>query len=450
MSNFQTLTTHTNNENAKKQKVYIKTFGCRTNIVDSEIMLTQIKNTNKGINYDITLDDTKADIIIVNSCTVTNNADYKTRAYISSIKKQNNKAKILFTGCGVKSQAKKLYDEHKIHTVFESSNKENIKKILQNTNLNRKYIKGTFDNTDKVIINSYQNKTKAFVKIQEGCNFACSYCIIPSVRGHSRSFEVDYILKQVRTLAQNGHQEFVLTGTNIGSYSKSQKNNKTSLAGLCKQIFKIDGVKRLRLSSIEPTQIDDEFFEILKENQLAKYLHIALQHSDKKMLKIMKRRNKVDKDLELFNKLSEYGFALGSDFIVGHPYESEIIFENAFNMLKKFPLTHLHIFPFSKRANTPSALMKEQVDKKTANIRAKIIRELIESKNYNFRKQLKQNKKSINILVENLKNGFYSGYDEYFNLAKTKQEKHNFKLDLKGKWINTKKFDVKQGFNEII
>jgi len=441
------------NNTTNKKKVYIKTFGCRTNLVDSEIMSSLIQD-----DYEITNNDAIADIIIINSCTVTNSADYRARAYISSInknKQSNNEQKqILFTGCGVKSQGKKLFDESKVHSVFESSNKENIKSILKTANSKRDFIEGDFSSTDKTIINSYQNKTKAFVKIQEGCDFACSYCIIPSVRGPSRSFEVEYITKQISTLAQNGHSEFVLTGTNIGSYARSQKHknkeDKITLAGLCKEIFKIQGVKRLRLSSIEPTQIDDEFFEILREPQLAKYLHIALQYTNSKMLKIMKRRSKVEQDLALFEKISEYGYALGSDFIVGHPYESQEIFDDAFDMLQKFPLTHLHTFCFSKRANTPSALMSEQVDKKTASYRATQIRELIKTKNFDFRAKLRANNKSINVLVESAKDGYYLGYDEYFNLAKIKQKDNTKNNELKGKWIDTTSYEVKSEFNEIV
>ncbi len=437
------------NNIANKKKVYIKTFGCRTNLVDSEIMSSLIID-----DYEIINNDKVADIIIINSCTVTNSADYRARAYISSITKNDSREKqILFTGCGVKSQGKKLFNENKVHSVFESSNKERISSILKTTSQKRDFIEGDFATTDKTIIHSYQNKTKAFVKIQEGCDFACSYCIIPSVRGPSRSFEVEYITKQISTLAQNGHSEFVLTGTNIGSYTKAQKNKskeyKTTLAGLCKEIFKIQGVKRLRLSSIEPTQIDDEFFEILREPQLAKYLHIALQYTNSKMLKIMKRRSKVEQDLALFEKISEYGYALGSDFIVGHPYESQEIFDDAFKMLQKFPLTHLHTFCFSKRANTPSALMDEQVDKKTASNRAAKIRELIAKKNFDFRAKLKQNNKSINVLVESLKDEYYMGYDEYFNLSKIKQ-KDNKNNELKGKWIDTTSYEVRNEFNEII
>ena len=191
---------------------------------------------------------------------------------------------------------------------------------------------GDLTSLDETIVHEYTGKTKAFIKIQEGCNFRCSYCIIPYVRGNARSQDEAKIIEQVQKLALNGYGEFVLTGTNIGSYGKDKDS---SLGKLVQRLGAIRGVRRIRLGSIEPVQIDDSFREILSEPWLERHLHVALQHTSERMLELMRRRNNVKRDLELFTELSEKGFALGTDFITGHPGESEEIWQEAYTTLEE-------------------------------------------------------------------------------------------------------------------
>jgi len=409
------------------KKVFFKTFGCRTNIYDTQIMIANLKD------FIVVQSESEADIIVINSCTVTNSADSNVRAYVNSIKKLNKK--IYFTGCGVLTKGESLFKEKKIDAVFGASLKENINELLQKDNF---FEVGDLNHLDKTIITKMEGKTKAFVKIQEGCDFSCSYCIIPAVRGAARSYDEDLIIEQIKILASNGFGEFVLTGTNLGSYgkeiSKNYKEKGDKLAKLLKKISKIRGVRRIRLGSVEPVQITEEFKEILKEPWMAKHLHIALQHTSPKMLKIMNRRNKLESDLELFNEIAEYGFAIGTDFIVGHPGEDEEIFNEAYKNLKKFPLTHIHLFTYSKRDGTKSALMKNSVRGDIAKKRLNLIKKLVDEKNYNFRKRLK---KTLQILVEQKKDGFFIGYDEYFNKNKIKSE-----LDLENSWVEISDFEV--------
>lgn len=407
-------------------KIYFKTFGCRTNIYDSEVMKNSLKN------HEICDDETKADVIVINSCTVTNGADSDVRNYINKANK--NGKKVFLTGCGAISRGKELFDNGKVFGVFGSSKKENITEIIEK---NIKFIDlGDINKSQNSIVKNFKKYTKAFVKIQEGCDFNCSYCIIPSVRGHARSKDESIILKEVLNLANNGFSEIVLTGTNIGSYGK---DTRTSLSKLLKKLSQINGIKRIRLGSLEPSQIDDEFKELLNEKWLEKHLHIALQHTSETMLKIMRRRNKAFKDIELFNELASKGYALGTDFIVGHPGESDKIWLEALNNFKSFPLTHIHAFVYSPRDNTHSATLKIDVDGKIAKERLKTLQDIVEQNNFEFRKK---HYNELNVLVEQKNGDFFTGFDEYYNKIYIKSDK-----DLTHNWIKVKKYEIEKRGN---
>ena len=398
-------------------KVFIKTFGCRSNIFDSEIMKNRFNNLANN--------EEEADIIIVNSCTVTNFADRDIRQYINKWQSKQ----IIFTGCGAYTQGEKLFKENKVKAVLGHKFKEEIDKYLDFRGINL----GDFDFSNKETLKEV-HKSKAFIKIQEGCDFECAYCIIPKVRGHSRSIDEKVIIDEVKYLAERGIKEFVLTGINMGSYGK---DTNTSLAQLIKKMMKIRGVKRIRLGSLEPSQINEELIELTQSGVLEKHLHIALQHTSDKMLRIMKRRNRVSSTLPLFEKLSSMGIALGTDFIVGHPGESEDIWQEALNNFKKYPLTHIHIFRYSPREGTLSATMKQDVPGDVAKKRAKILEEIVKKNNYEFRKQ----KMPLLVHIEDEKNGFLYGYDEYYNKMQLPNEFQ------KGEWVRVEKYEVKEDIN---
>jgi len=379
--------------------------------------------------YDIVNNENEADVIVVNSCTVTNSADSNLKYYLSKVKNK----KILLTGCAAHSIGDMLFKENKVFGVFGHSEKEKIDTLLEKNE--RFYEIGDLNFVNEKIVTNIKDRSRAFIKIQEGCDFECAYCIIPAVRGHARSMSENKIIEQITLLANNGFSEFILTGINMGSYGK---DTNTSLAKLLKKIFKINGVKRVRLGSLEPSQIDDEFIDILDNPLLERHLHIALQYADDRMLRIMKRRNRVQSTLELFEKLADKGFALGTDYIVGHPGESAEIFESGLENLKKFPLTHIHLFRYSKRDGTKSAKLTQDVAGDIAKKRHKIIDELIKEKNYNFR----LHKKPLKVLVENQKNGYFEGYDEYFNKMIIKSD-----LDLTHQWIDISEYEVKKENN---
>jgi len=407
-----------------KKKVYFKTFGCRTNLYDSQVMMHSMQD------YEVTQNETEADAIVINSCTVTNGADTHVRSYISQVEKNNVGAKLFLTGCGAHTKGESLLKENRIHGVFGQSEKQKIDMLLKKEQ--PFYEKGDLNHIDDVIVDDFVGKSRAFIKIQEGCNFRCSYCIIPFVRGDARSMNEAKILEQISRLALNGFGEFILTGTNVGSYGQ---DTKTSLATLMKKISQIRGVRRIRLGSVEPIQITDEFLELLDEPWLEKHLHIALQHTSPEMLKIMNRRNVYKQDRKLFEHLADKGFAIGTDFITGHPGESEALWLEGMKNARELPLTHIHAFTYSKRDGTKSATMKPEVNGKVAKQRLHEIQELIEEKNLAFRKAFSG---ELDVLVESYKEGLYHGLDQHFNKIAIKSDD-----DLLGNWVKVSNFEAK-------
>ncbi len=408
------------------KRVFLKTFGCRTNIYDSQIMAENIKDFLLVENED------DADIVVINSCTVTNSADSSARSYINSLQKEGKK--VILAGCGAMSKGEALFESEKVFGVFGHSQKKNINELLKKKS--RFFEPGDLVSIDETIVEDFSSRTKAFIKIQEGCDFNCSYCIIPSVRGGARSQDEALILLQIEKLAANGYGEFVLTGTNIGSYGKDKNS---SIAKLLKKISMIKGVRRVRLGSLEPMQIDDEFMELLDESWLEKHLHIALQHTSLSMLKIMRRRNNLLHDLELFETISQKGFALGTDFIVGHPGESETIWQEAVENFQKFPITHLHAFTYSKREGTHSASMRESINGKIAKERLKRLEEIVSENSLFFRKKFSD---ELIVLVEEKKGEYQVGYDQFYNRVFIKSP-----LDLEKEWVYLKDVTVKKEGN---
>jgi MiaB-like tRNA modifying enzyme len=412
------------------KKVFFKTFGCRTNQFDTQVMISKLRD------FSLCDDESLADIVVVNSCTVTNGADVSVRGYISSIKRKNPNAKVILAGCGSHSKGESLFENGAVFGVMGHSEKEKINQILQH---DKPFFQiGDLNHIDSTIVENFIGKSRAFIKIQEGCSFDCSYCIIPAVRGLARSHDEATIIDQVTKLASNGFGEFILTGTNVGSYGKDKN---TSLAKLLKKLSNIRGVRRIRIGSLEPIQIDDEFMELLVEPWMAKHLHIALQHTDDTMLKLMQRRNSFKSDLKLFEKISNCGYAIGTDFIVGHPGESQEIWLEALRRVKMLPLTHIHAFSYSKRDNTLSASMNDIVRGDIAKARHKELTKIIKDKNYEFRKQHSTN---LHVLFENGKDGVYRGFDQYFNRVVAKSDE-----DLSSNWILLDSVEVLYENNQV-
>lgn len=408
------------------KKVFLKTFGCRTNIYDTEVMASNLGD------YCRVFDEKDADIVIVNSCTVTNSADVRVRSYIRRMNSANKR--VIIAGCGALSRGESLKEEGLVHGVIGHSQKTNIAKLLDKDS---PFVqKGDLLSLD--LPNALSgNKTKAFVKIQEGCDFQCSYCIIPSVRGKARSHKELDLLKQIDKLVNKGFSEIVLTGTNIGSYGK---DTNSSLGHLLQKLGDIKGLKRVRLGSIEPVQIDGAVLEVLNESWIERHLHIALQHTSPKMLKLMRRRNSVEKDLKLFEDLASRGFALGTDFITGHPGESQEVWDEAWQWVRRFPLTHIHGFTYSKRNGTPSANMSKTVSSNIAKRRLKELKTLIFKNNLNFRYAHKD--EILNVLIEESSGKKAFGYDQFYNPV------HLYGKINRHSWAKLSRYTIKDKCNE--
>ncbi|MBE0514180.1 tRNA (N(6)-L-threonylcarbamoyladenosine(37)-C(2))-methylthiotransferase MtaB [Sulfurimonas sp.] len=409
------------------KKVYFKTFGCRTNLYDSQVMMGSLQE------YEVTEDESQADIVVINSCTVTNGADTHVRSYISHVENSGG-AKIFLTGCGAHTKGENLLKQGRVSGVFGQSEKIKIDEMLSKEE--PFYEPGDLNFIDESVVDDFIGKSRAFIKIQEGCSFRCSYCIIPYVRGDARSMSEDKVLEQITRLARNGFGEFILTGTNVGSYGQKTES---SLASLMKKISRIRGVRRIRLGSVEPIQITDEFKEILDEPWLERHLHIALQHTSPQMLKFMNRRNVYKQDRELFELLSSKGFAIGTDFITGHPGESKELWDEAMRNVRDLPLTHLHAFTYSKRDSTPSAVMKPEVNGKVAKERLHELQEIVKAKNLEFRKAFSG---ELEVLIESEKDGAFIGYDQYFNKIIIDSDE-----DLVGNWINLSEYEIREESN---
>ncbi|MDD2356661.1 MAG: tRNA (N(6)-L-threonylcarbamoyladenosine(37)-C(2))-methylthiotransferase MtaB [Thiovulaceae bacterium] len=413
-----------------RKKVYFKTFGCRTNLFDSQVMMQNLED------FDITEDESQADVVVVNSCTVTNGADTTVRSYVNHIEKSSG-AKVFLTGCGAHTKGENLFEKKKVFGVFGQSEKQKINTLLKEDT--PFYELGDLNFVDDAVVGEFIGKSRAFIKIQEGCNFRCNYCIIPFVRGDARSLDEKRILEQVYRLATNGFGEFILTGTNVGSYGTGEGTN---IARLMKMMSQIRGVRRIRVGSLEPIQINDEFKEILGEPWLEKHLHVALQHTSPTMLKLMNRRNRYESDLKLFESLAQKGFALGTDFIVGHPGESEELWREGIENIKRLPLTHVHAFSYSKRDGTPSATMKNEVSGNIAKDRLHELTSIIEVKNLEFRKAFSG---ELDVLIESQReDGLYQGFDQHFNKVVIKSDE-----DLSGNWLTCKEFEVKDEYNYV-
>ncbi len=411
-----------------KERVYFKTFGCRTNQFDTQVMRSRLED------YELSEDEREADVIVVNSCTVTNGADATVRHYLNAVRRKNPGARVVLAGCGAHSKGEELLKDGKVFGVMGHSEKERINEILKQDH--PFYQIGDLEHVDETVVEEFVGKSRAFIKIQEGCDFRCSYCIIPFVRGNARSHEPQKVVRQVEKLAANGFGEFILTGTNVGSYGKDRGSN---LARLLKRLSRIRGVRRIRIGSLEPIQIDEEFKELLAEPWMARHLHIALQHTSDRMLEIMNRRNRYPEDRELFEELAERGYALGTDFIVGHPGEGEVEWVEAMERIEKLPLTHIHAFTYSPREGTASASMGPGIRGDLAKARHRELTERIRRKNLEFRRRYDR---GLEVLVESSKEGVYQGFDQYYNRVSIESD-----LDLTHSWVHLERVQAEEEGN---
>ena len=337
-------------------KVGICSLGCKVNIYESEFVTNLLKDNN----YEIVDFDSKADIYIINTCSVTNESDKKSRKMINRARKSNEDAIIIVMGCY--SQVTK--EEIDADIILGNKDKSKIIEIIDNY-LKEKRKTNLVTNLDniefeKMEITKFENHTRAFVKIEDGCNAFCSYCIIPYTRGRIRSKKVEDVVREVTRLTKEGYKEIVLTGIHTGKYGIDINS---SLEYLLNKLVEIPNIYRLRLSSIEINELTPGIIKLLKENKvMAKHLHIPLQSGSDKILKLMNRRYNKEEFLKMVSTLKEIpDISLTTDLIVGFPNETDADFEETIDTLNKIKFTKIHTFPYSKRKGTPAEKMSNQV-----------------------------------------------------------------------------------------
>lgn len=423
------------------KKFLIKTLGCKVNSYESEF----IRNLFLEEGYEEV--EENADVCIINTCTVTNTADNKSKQVINNIKKNNKVAIVIAMGCFCQFRNSEIEDLIDADIILGNKNKHKVLEYLKEYESNHKRIIDFEDmnkddiDFDDMEIKGYKHHHRAFIKIEDGCNNFCSYCIIPYVRGRVRSKEFNKCLMEVNDLALSGHKEIVLSGIHTGQYNSDGKR----LSDLINEISKVDQIKRIRLSSVEIVELDDKMMDIIKNNnKFVSHLHIPLQAGSDHILKLMNRRY----DKKYFKKLvdeireNRNDISLTTDVIVGFPGETEEDFKETLDFCEEIGFTKIHVFPYSDRSGTVASRMKDKIP---GNIKKDRVRRLIDLSNKLEKEYyLKHIGKEDDVLIEEIKqdgylHGFTSDYipiklkgnykiNEIYKI-KLSKENINFSLD---------------------
>ena len=402
------------------KKVAFYTLGCKVNQYETESIKNQL--IKKGYE-EVSFED-KADIYIVNSCTVTSVADRKTRNMLRRAKKINPNGAVIVTGCYAQTNSKELLEMEDIDYVVGNTDKSGIVNFIEDIE-NRTMEK--LKNHNIFLDSEYteyefatlREMSRAYVKIQDGCNNFCSYCKIPFARGKSRSRQKDNILKEITKLSQEGFKEIILIGINLGAYGEDLENG-GNFEDLLKDILKIEGIERIRIGSVYPDKISDEFIEMFSNPKLMPHLHISLQSCDDTVLKRMRRKYGSSLIEERLTKLRKAvpNMEYTADVIVGFPGESQEMFQNSYNLIDKIGFSGLHIFQYSDRENTLASTFEDKIDPKVKKERADELEKLKEIMAERERKKYLD--RELKVLVEEEKDGYLYGYSENYLRVKFK------------------------------
>ena len=386
-------------------KFNIVTFGCKVNQYESNMMKEKMLSSN--FFYEENMSD--ANIIIVNTCSVTNVADKKCLKMIRRIKREYPNALLVVAGCSSQNN-QNVYEALDIDILLGNKDKSKIAELIKEyLDTEKKYVKFYNERNldfEDMLINDY-NHVRAFVKIEDGCDNFCSYCIIPFVRGSVRSKDFDTVIKEAKLLTEHGHKEIVLTGIHTGHYM----SNNHDLTDLINELSKIDDLLRIRISSIEITELNDKFLEMFKINKkVCNHLHIPLQAGSDEILKRMNRKYDLAYYEEKINKIRSIrpDISITTDIIVGFPYETDELFSETLEFSKKMNFSKIHVFPYSIRVGTAAALMPNQVDEVTKKVRVKKLMALSEKQEKEYYEKFKG--KELDILVEECDNNVSIGH----------------------------------------
>ena len=399
--------------------VALITLGCKTNQYETNAMAQKFKEAG----YRIVEENENPDIAIINTCTVTNISDRKSRQHLRKMKEENPGAIIVATGCYAQVAKEQLEKIEEIDLIIGNSEKKDIVKYVEQKISQVTEIANQKEYTE-FGITTYTEKTRATIKIQDGCNNFCSYCLIPYARGRIRSREAKNIIEEVSQIAKKGIKEIVLTGIHIASYGK-EKNDGDMLIDLLEDLNKIDGIERIRLGSLEPTIVTEEFVSRLRKlEKICNQFHLSLQSGCNETLKRMNRKyttEEFEKVVEILRKNFE-DVNLTTDIIVGFPGETESEFEETYEFLEKIAFYKMHVFKYSKRDGTVASKMPNQVDGKIQEQRSK---KLIELSNKNEKMyNEKYIDKELEVLFEEQQDGVYVGHTKNYIIVKTESDEN--------------------------
>ena len=398
--------------------VAFHTFGCKLNFSETSTISRMFKENG----YQRTTINNNPDKVIINTCSVTENADKRCRDLIKKIKKQSPSTKITIVGCYAQLKAESIIGIDGVDKVLGAKEKFDIKNYLDNYN---GYKKSNIKEVNEFHTTfSVDDRTRSFLKIQDGCNYGCSFCTIPMARGRSRSSSNQEVLNNINSLIKRGSKEIILSGINIGDYGIIEGKRKFTFYSLIKEINQIKTNVRFRISSIEPNLLSDEIIDLVyKSDKFVNHFHIPLQSGNNKILKNMSRRYNTtlysDRIKKIKSKMPDA--CIGCDVIVGFPGESDEDFLETFKFIKKREIDYLHVFQYSERNNTRAVNINDVIPKTTRIKRSKMLRILSEKKKRNFYNNNLSLTKEI--IIENGKDQKYLyGYTDNYVRVKVKRD----------------------------
>lgn len=395
-------------------RVALYTLGCRVNQYETESIKQQFIDSG----YSVVGFEEFAEVYVVNTCTVTSMADKKNRNILRRPKKINDKAIVVATGCYAQTNPRDLEKIEDIDLIVGQAEKKKIVELIdqfKGYDLKRKSFVGNVFKYEKYSEMSFaplRALDKAYVKIQDGCDRFCSFCKIPFARGKKRSRNLQSIVKECRMLIEEGYKEIVLIGIHLGAYGEDL--DACSLDDVLEAILNLEGLSRLRVSSIYPDTISDRFIDLMQHPKLMPHLHVSIQSADDEILKLMRRRYDSTLMYDVFNKIRSRvsDVAFTGDVIVGFPYEKHNHFINTYKFVEEFNFSDLHIFPYSDREMTEAKGFKDKVSSLEKYMRFKKLNELRRDSQYRFMKRYLG--EEVKVLVESSKDGFAKGYTENF------------------------------------
>jgi len=405
------------------KKVAFYTLGCKLNFSETSTISRDFQRND----YKIVSASKKADIYVINTCSVTQNADNKFKSVVSKLNRLNPNAFIVAIGCYSQLKPNELSNVKGVDLVLGANEKFNILDYIGDLSKNKHPNIYSCDISDvHSYVSSYSanDRTRAFLKVQDGCDYKCTYCTIPLARGVSRSDTLVNIKNNVKAISSEGIKEIVLTGVNIGDYGKGEYGNKkhdNTFFDLVKQLDESENISRLRISSIEPNLLSKEIISFLAKSRLfVPHFHIPLQSGSNQILKSMKRRYNKDLYIDRINHINEIipNACIGVDVIVGFPGETEKYFMETLDLLKELKISYLHVFTYSERNNTIASTMDSQVPKETRTKRSMILRSLSDKKRRIFYQSQIGLDKTVLYETEN-KKGYIYGYTENYLRVRT-------------------------------